>query len=149
MRSNGRINRNLSSPMKRSTLVLWTQAIAACAAEQHGVVTWDQALARGLTPSMLRRRLESGAWERLFRGVYRVGGSPDTWRQRLLAATFAAGKDAVASHRVAAAIHRLPGGRTGAEITIPKAGGSTRKGSLSMKVAICPQWMSRCKRALR
>jgi hypothetical protein len=96
------------------------QAIARLAASQHGVFTWDQAVARGLSPEMVRKRIAAGRWERLSKGIYRLGGAPGTWRQGLLAACFAAGPDAVASHLAAAALHRLPAGRARLEITVPK-----------------------------
>jgi very-short-patch-repair endonuclease len=57
----------------------------------------------------VRHRVEVGRWEHVARGVYRVAGAPRTWRQRLIAAVFAAGPGAVASHRSAAALWGLPG----------------------------------------
>jgi very-short-patch-repair endonuclease len=57
-------------------------------------------------------RLQSGRWIALYRGVYAVAGAPRTWRRDLVAACFAGGSDGAASHRSAAALHALPGGRT-------------------------------------
>ena len=47
----------------------------------------------------------------VYDGVYRIGGAPETWRGDLLAACLAAGSDALASHRSAAALWGLPSGR--------------------------------------
>jgi hypothetical protein len=96
------------------------QAIAHLAASQHGVFTWDQALACGVSPEMVRTRVAARRWERLGKGVYRLAGAPETWRQKLLAACFSAGPGAVASHRAAAGLYRLPAGRPRLEITVPR-----------------------------
>ncbi len=52
------------------------------------------------------------------RGVYRMAGAPETWEQRLLASCLAAGPEARASFRSAAALHGFDGfARAGLEIT--------------------------------
>jgi very-short-patch-repair endonuclease len=54
-------------------------------------------------------------------GVYRIAGAPVTWHARLLAACWAGGTRAVASHTSAAALWDLPGGQTEiVEITCPR-----------------------------
>lgn len=75
---------------------------------QHGLITRRQALAAGFSKSMISRRAASGTWERADTGVYRLAGVPTTWKQRLLAACLAG--PAVASHRSAAELWRLPTG---------------------------------------
>jgi hypothetical protein len=72
-------------------------AIAASARHQHGLVTAAQAAAAGVDRSAARRRVESGRWEPLQRGVYAVAGSPRTFEQRLLAGCLATA--GAASHR--------------------------------------------------
>src|SRR5262245_57224957 len=63
----------------------------------------------------------SGRWVELYEGVYRVAGAPPTWRGTLLAACWAGGTRAVASHRAAAALHDLPGQKRDlVEITCPR-----------------------------
>ncbi len=95
-------------------------AISRLAARQHGVVTRTQALELGLTSSMVSRRVAEGHWERLYPGVYRLPGARPTWRAALLAACFAWGPDATASHASAAALRNLVGFVPGAmEITVP------------------------------
>lgn len=53
-------------------------------------------------PRSINRRVYSGEWEAVDHGVYRVAGTPPSWRQRLMAACLAG--PAVASHRSAAAL---------------------------------------------
>jgi very-short-patch-repair endonuclease len=55
-------------------------------------------------------------------GVYRIGGAPKSWRASLLASCWAVRAPAVASHRSAAALWGLPGGRTDiVEVTCHRA----------------------------
>jgi len=73
---------------------------------QHGVFSRAQALAAGATPRVIHGRLASGRWERIHRSVYRLTGTPATWRGSLMAACLSLGR-AVASHRSAAALWGL------------------------------------------
>src|SRR4051794_29709596 len=81
------------------------------AAAAHGVFTIDDARRAGLTHGQIDRRTRE-RWSRIYDGVFRARGAPATWRSELLAATLAAGPPAAISHRAAAAIYGLPGGRT-------------------------------------
>jgi hypothetical protein len=86
---------------------------------QHGIVSRGQLLDLGpryLTDDRVARRF----LETSFRGVYRLAGSPRTWRQDVMAACFAGGKFSVASFRTAAALDYLPGGDELIEITSPR-----------------------------
>jgi hypothetical protein len=78
--------------------------------QQHGV--FDVAVLDRLefTPRMRRHRISVGRWVRLHDGVYRMAGTPLTWRGRLLAACLAGGPTAAGSHRSAAAIWDTGGG---------------------------------------
>ena len=67
-----------------------------------------------------QRRLNSGRWVELYPGVYRIAGAPVTWSGDLLAACWAGGPKAVASHRASGALWALPGGREVVEITCPR-----------------------------
>lgn len=78
------------------------------AARQYGLVTSEQAMSLGLTPQMIRRRVEAGRWQRVHRGVYAIAGTVPSWRGSVLAACMRAGRDAVASHRTAARLWRFP-----------------------------------------
>lgn len=102
------------------------RAAAALAERQDGVLTLEQALACGLSAEQVRRRIESGRWEQLVRGVYRLAGAPDTWRQRTRAAQLAvAPAGGVASHASAAALHGLRPPPALPQVTVP-AGRSPR-----------------------
>jgi len=95
--------------------------IAAAARGQQGVFSRARALAAGATPRMIQTRIDSGRWERLHRGVYRIGGTPRSWQGSLLAACLAAGQRAVVSHRSAAALWRFRDRETRRlEITVPR-----------------------------
>lgn len=76
---------------------------------QHGVIGRSQALAAGLTRKGIEVRLRSGSWRSHLPGTYVVAGSPRTWKQRLMEACLWAGEAALASHRAAAALWKLPG----------------------------------------
>jgi very-short-patch-repair endonuclease/predicted transcriptional regulator of viral defense system len=94
--------------------------LAAIAARQHGVVARTQALELGMSSATIDRRLQSGLWQPVHRGVYRLPGARPTWRANLLAACFAWGPDAVGSHTSAAALRRLVAFEAGAlELTVP------------------------------
>lgn len=85
---------------------------------QLSFVTREQALTV-LSPAQLRHRLRIRTLEPARIGVYRLGGAQESWEQMLLAACMAAGTDARASFRAAAALWGLPGfDRDGLELTV-------------------------------
>lgn len=79
------------------------------AERHHGLVTVDQARSLGLTRSAMLHRVQSGRWDPVGGGVYRLVGSERTWLQRLHALVLASGPVAAASHRSAAALLAIPG----------------------------------------
>lgn len=81
----------------------------ALAEQQHGVVSLEQGRALGLTKAAIRHRYESGRWEIVFPGVYRLSGSLRTARQQAMASVLAAGPDAALSHTSGSALLALPG----------------------------------------
>lgn len=97
-------------------------AVARRAATRHGVISREEAFAAGMTEDAIEHRLRTGRWERMFLGVYRLAGSPPSWQQSLLSAALAGGPQAVASHRAAARLWRLPGFTADlVEITVPRS----------------------------
>jgi hypothetical protein len=91
------------------------------AAKQHGLITREQALAAGLSPDAIARRLERGHWSVFFAGIYVIGGAPRTWWQELWAAKLWAGDGAFFTGRTGALLNRLDGVRDNAvEITAPR-----------------------------
>src|SRR4051794_15535861 len=85
-------------------------AIAAVAARAGRLFTPAQARGWRLTEPEIRQR-EHDRWVRLYARVFRHPGAPETWRGNLRAACFAGEPHAVLSHRSAARIYGLPGGR--------------------------------------
>lgn len=88
-------------------------------ARQHGLVHRDQALASGVSPSGIHRRIKAGAWLRHYRCVYGVAGAPETLEQRALAACLAAGPSAAISHVTAAAMWGWCSERIPIHVTVP------------------------------
>src|SRR4051794_24347730 len=75
----------------------------------HGLIRRADALSLGVTKPELDALIRGGQLQRAGRSVYRVPGSVPTWHQRLLAAVWAVGDGAAASHRSAAALAKVPG----------------------------------------
>lgn len=75
--------------------------------QQHGLIHRSQALEDGMTSRQIERRLRTGRWERVAHGVYRHAATRQTQLSRLLAVCLA--HNALASHRSAAAVHRIDG----------------------------------------
>ena len=89
------------------------------AGRQHFVVGRGQLLDIG-DAKQIEYRLRRGILERVHRSVYRIAGSPRSWRQDLLAACFAGGKLSVASFRSATRLWDLPGSTELCEVTSPR-----------------------------
>jgi hypothetical protein len=85
--------------------------LAELASVAHGVFTSAHAQSVGFTRQDIQRRHEKSLWTELHRGVYRHTATPLTWQGALLAACWAGGFRAAASHRSAAKLWGLPGGR--------------------------------------
>jgi hypothetical protein len=95
--------------------------LARLAAAGHGVFTSEHARLAGLNAAQRKHRMSSEQWVLLHNGVHRLAGVPPSWKGDLLAACWAGGFRAVASHRSAAALWDLTGGkRIIQEITCPR-----------------------------
>lgn len=84
------------------------------AVDQHGLITWRQALAAGLDPDAIQRLVATGEWERLRRGVYMhrsTWDGLDDFRGRPVARIHAARLVLEVSHHLshdsAALVHRI------------------------------------------
>lgn len=77
-------------------------AIAHLSSQQHGVVSLDQLRASGLSRSAVGHRVRQHRLHRLHRRAYAVGHRAVGPHGRVLAAVFALGPGALASHRSAA-----------------------------------------------
>jgi hypothetical protein len=95
--------------------------VARVAEQHHGVFALHHLDRLGITQKARLHRVQQGRWLSPYDGVYRVAGSPLTWKGELVAATWAGGDRAVVSHRSATELWELPGGRTDPiEITCPR-----------------------------
>src|SRR5690606_18002879 len=74
-------------------------AVLELAGAHHGLVRAELLRPLGVDRSALHRLAASGVLEPTGPGILRVAGSPPTPHQRLLAAVWAAGPRAAASHR--------------------------------------------------
>lgn len=83
--------------------------VGRIAARQHGVFTHDQATACGITRDAILWRVRVGRWERLYPAVFRLAGSPRTWRQDALAACLHFGAGTALSFRSAALLRGVGG----------------------------------------
>jgi very-short-patch-repair endonuclease len=88
---------------------------------QHGVITRAQLRGCGLTHDVIDRRLARGHLVALHMGVFCFRGSPDSFLRRVFAALLAAGSDAAASYRSAAALAGLGPEPTTVEISVPRS----------------------------
>ena len=93
--------------------------VAKIAADQHGLVTWEQALGAGIHRRSIDNCLARCRWQPVHEGVYRIAGAPRTWEQDLLAACLAVGGQVAVSHRAAATLAGiLPTQFYGVELTV-------------------------------
>lgn len=101
--------------------------ISSLAGDQHGVVGRRQLLDRGVGRHAIDHRISRGRLHLLHRGLYAVGHRAVSRDGMWLAAVFAAGPDAVLSHRDAAALWGIrPSNRAGVDVTVPRHGRSRR-----------------------
>jgi very-short-patch-repair endonuclease len=102
--------------------------VAEIAGRQHGVVRTDQLYRAGLSATQIKLRVRSGRLHRLFRGVYAVGHTNLTPEGRIIAAVFACGKGAVASHGSAAYLWSLsPKCPPSCHVTVPSYAGRAKR----------------------
>jgi hypothetical protein len=74
---------------------------------QHGVVSRQQAHDAGFREDAIDRRLRSGTWQRLYRGVYATFSGALSRDAKLWAVVLCSGTDAALSHQTAAELHGL------------------------------------------
>jgi hypothetical protein len=96
-------------------------ALAAFAADHHSVFTLEHTRLAGFSRKEREHRVATGQWVILHDDVYVIAGATRSWKGNLLAACWAGGFRAIASHRSAAAVWNLAGGRRSIqEITCPR-----------------------------
>ncbi|MFN8053099.1 MAG: type IV toxin-antitoxin system AbiEi family antitoxin domain-containing protein [Acidimicrobiales bacterium] len=82
-------------------------AIDERARVRHGIATFSDLDELGCTPTDVLRLRKRGHLVDVHRGVYRMAGSPTTWRQQVMAAVAGSNGRAFASHRTGVALHPL------------------------------------------
>ncbi len=90
---------------------------------QRGIADRDQALKAGLSRWQVEHRLASGAWQRVYPGVYAKFNGPLSRDARLWAVIRRAGPGAMLSHETAAEVHGIVDGPLGTviHVTVPPA----------------------------
>jgi very-short-patch-repair endonuclease len=95
--------------------------VQAFAGRQHGVITRRQATTAGLSRREIERRLEAGWLIRLYEGVYAVGHTGLKDKSHLIAAVYACGEEALASHRAAGRLWGILRSGPPIEVTGPRS----------------------------
>jgi very-short-patch-repair endonuclease len=95
--------------------------VQALAGRQHGIVKGKQVREAGLTRQGIRRRVEAGWLVPQHHGVYAVGHAALTSKSHLIAAVYACGEDALASHRAAGKLWGILRGSQPIEVTGPRS----------------------------
>jgi hypothetical protein len=95
--------------------------VQAVAGRQHGIVKSKQVREAGLSRQGVRRRVEAGWLVRLHEGVYAVGHTALTDKSHLVAAVYACGEEALASHRAAGKLWGILRGGQPIEVTGPRS----------------------------
>lgn len=83
--------------------------IVTIATARHGIFTDDMAIAEGMLPSAIQRRLRNGTFDRLHPGVLRFAGAPITHEGEMRAALDWAGPSSILSFRTAGALYEMDG----------------------------------------
>jgi hypothetical protein len=86
------------------------RALARFAEAHDSVFRLEDARAAGLTERQIRTRAAK-EWTRIHEGIYRAGGAAPTRHGDLRAAVWAGGDPCAISHRTAALLYSVPGGR--------------------------------------
>jgi very-short-patch-repair endonuclease len=101
--------------------------IAQLADRQHGVVSTAQLMSMGLGSGAIEHRVSCGRLHRVHRGVYAVGRATLTPAGHRMAAVLSCGRDALISHRTAAAVWGLLAtDQTMIDVTILRSGVRSR-----------------------
>jgi predicted transcriptional regulator of viral defense system len=95
--------------------------------EQQGYFTAAQAHGHSISPALLRYHVDSGAFERVMRGVYRLSTFPPTPAEDLVVFWLWSDRHGVFSHATALLQHRLSDALPGSTcMTVPAAWRSRR-----------------------
>src|SRR5262245_7565276 len=95
------------NPARRGRLAKRERELAALANRQHGVVSRRQPRDAGLGARTIRRRVEAGWLNPLYRGIFILGRKGISGRGEWQGAVLVGGDEALLSHRSAAALWGL------------------------------------------
>lgn len=95
------------------------QQLRGLAIEQFGVLSSAQAHAGAMTERQISRRVASGQWIRVHRGVYQTQPGCTDWSATALAGLLVAGRGAALTHASAAHLHGLGAPPRVIEIGVP------------------------------
>jgi very-short-patch-repair endonuclease len=95
--------------------------VQALAGRHHGIVKRRQVREAGLSRREIDRRIEAGWLVPQHEGVYAVGHTALTYHSHLIAAVYACGEDALASHRSAGKLWGILRGTQRIEVTGPRS----------------------------
>ena len=111
------------------------------AARQHGRVTWQQLVDRGVHRHTIQLWLEDGRLHQVHHGVYAVGHPGRSLHGDYMAAVLACGDDAALSHFAAAHLARLirSGPPPRPEVSVPTTAGRARPGIVVHRVKALPE----------
>lgn len=102
-------------------------ALAAAAADRHGVFSTDMAQRFGVSDRLRNEWLALGWINRLGTHTFQFAGSPGTWRMTLASALGDAGPEGAVSGRSVAALHHLDGFiQEPVEIWVPRSSRNRR-----------------------
>ncbi len=91
---------------------------------QQGVLTRGQAISAGLSRHAIAARVETGRWQRLYRGVFVTFSGPIPRTSQLWGAVLRVGDDAVLSHHTAAELWGLSDAPSASiHVTVPRQAG--------------------------
>lgn len=114
----------------------------ALARRQWGLISRSQALGM-MTKHQLQLHLDNQRFLPVHPGVYRLTGSPRTWRQRAMAATLAYGAPVALSHRAAARVWGLESiAAPDPEVTVASGRSGRRAGILTHRAPLPARQMS-------
>jgi hypothetical protein len=95
--------------------------VSEVAERNHGVFAVHHLRALAVSSHERKYRIRVGRWIAVHERVYRMAGTPLTWRGGVIAACWAGGTRAAASHRTAAELWGLPGRSVQfVEVTCPR-----------------------------
>ena len=112
-------------------------ALIDVASRQYGLATRTQ-LEAAMKRSELERKAAEGVLSRVANGVWMVGATPRSWRQRVMAACLSVGPPVAASHHSAAELWGIKEvARQGVHVTVPRwRSGRVRERGLGVGVVV-------------